>query len=51
MKIIQKSIEVGIGQLENWKHNAREIHKSDFERLKEQITDLGIYKPMVCFVL
>ena len=49
MKIIQKSIEVGIGQLENWKHNAREIHKSDFERLKEQITDLGIYKPMVCY--
>jgi hypothetical protein len=49
MEIIEKSLEVDIQQVENWKNNARSIQKADFERLKEQIKNLGVYKPLVCY--
>ena len=36
-----------ISQLKNWDKNPRGIKKDDFERLKSQIKELGIYKPFL----
>ncbi len=36
-----------IDKLHNWKDNPRAIKKSDFERLKRQIKELGQYKPLL----
>ena len=36
-----------ISTLHNWQHNPRSISKDNFERLKKQITKLGIYKPLL----
>lgn len=36
-----------ISDLHNWEHNPRSISKEGFERLKKQITKLGIYKPLL----
>jgi len=48
MKIINKSKEVEIDEIENWKDNPRDIKKPDLERLKKQIQTLGLYKPLIC---
>ena len=39
---------VPIDLVETWDKNPRNIKQKDFERLKEQIEKLGIYKPMIC---
>ena len=41
--------KVPIDQVENWKKNPRNTKIKDFNRLKSQITLLGIYKPLLCF--
>ena len=48
MKIIEKSLIVNIEQIKNWEQNPRAIKKEDFERLKNQIVDIGLYKPLLC---
>ena len=40
-------IRVPISEVVPWKKNPRKINEPDFERLKEQIKRLGIYKPLV----
>jgi len=47
MKVIEKNAELKISQLKNWKDNPRSIQKKDFERLKSQIQEFGIYKPLL----
>lgn len=36
-----------ISELKNWENNPRDIKPADFERLKNQIKKLGIYKPLL----
>lgn len=36
-----------VDELAPWDKNPRGINKDDFERLKRQITNLGIYKPLL----
>ena len=48
MKIINASLNVPSAQVENWNENPRDIKPRDFERLKKQITELGVYKPLLC---
>lgn len=36
-----------IGELKNWENNPRSITKDDFNRLKEQIKKLGVYKTLL----
>ena len=38
---------VPIEQIQNWEDNPRYIKTKDFERLKRQIKELGVYKPMI----
>lgn len=38
---------VSIEQVQNWEENPRNIKTKDFERLKRQIKELGVYKPMI----
>jgi len=38
---------VPIEQVQNWEDNPRNIKTKDFERLKRQIKELGVYKPMI----
>jgi len=40
---------VPISQVEPWDKNPRNIKTKDFERLKKQILELGIYKPLICY--
>jgi len=40
---------VPIDQVENWKDNPRNIKTEDMERLKKQILELGIYKPLIAY--
>jgi len=40
---------VPISQVEPWEKNPRNIKTKDFERLKKQILELGIYKPLICY--
>ena len=40
--------QVPIGKVEVWKKNPRNIKTKDFERLKRQIQELGVYKPLIC---
>ena len=40
---------VPIEQVESWKDNPRNTKIKDFNRLKSQITILGVYKPLLCF--
>jgi DNA modification methylase len=42
--------EVPIDQVDNWEENPRNIKKRDFERLKQMIEKLGVYKPLICVV-
>lgn len=39
---------VPISKVDVWNKNPRNIRTKDFERLKKQIRELGIYKPLVC---
>jgi DNA modification methylase len=39
--------KVDINLLENWDKNPRGIKEKDFNRLKEQIKKLGVYKPLI----
>ena len=47
MKVVEKNKEIAISELHNWKDNPRSINKTDFERLKKQIQEFGIYKPLL----
>src|SRR3990167_2402406 len=38
---------IKVSNLKEWDKNPRKIDTKDFERLKKQITDLGIYKPLL----
>lgn len=37
-----------ISEVEVWDKNPRNIKTKDFERLKRQIQELGVYKPLIC---
>lgn len=41
--------KVPIGHVDVWEKNPRNIKTKDFERLKKQIQDLGVYKPLICY--
>ena len=41
--------KVKISEVDNWDKNPRGIKDKDFERLKNQITSLGIYKPLIAY--
>jgi len=41
--------KVPISEVDVWKKNPRNIRTKDFERLKKQILELGVYKPLVCY--
>jgi len=41
--------KVPISQVEPWEKNPRNIRTKDFERLKKQILELGVYKPLICY--
>lgn len=40
---------VPISDVKGWDKNPRNIKIKDFERLKKQISRLGVYKPLVCY--
>lgn len=40
--------QVPISDIDVWEKNPRNIKTKDFERLKRQIQELGIYKPLIC---
>jgi DNA modification methylase len=40
---------VPISKVVPWDKNPRGIKTKDFDRLKKQITKLGVYKPLVCY--
>lgn len=46
MAILRKE-ETPLSKLQGWSDNPRGILAKDYERLKKQITDLGIYQPLV----
>lgn len=39
---------VPISDVEVWEKNPKNVKTVDFERLKEQILELGVYKPLIC---
>ncbi len=39
---------VPLSEVEVWDKNPRNIKTKDFERLKRQIQELGVYKPLIC---
>lgn len=39
---------VPISEVEVWDKNPRNIRTKDFDRLKRQIQELGVYKPLIC---
>ena len=40
--------KVPISEISVWEKNPRNIKTKDFERLKRQIEELGVYKPLIC---
>jgi len=40
--------KVPISEVEVWKDNPRIIKTKNYERLKDQILELGVYKPLIC---
>jgi len=48
-KQTENSFIVPINLVSNWDKNPRTISAEDFERLKNQIKKLGVYKPLLCF--
>lgn len=45
-----KILSVPIEKIHPWESNPRGIKKEDFVRLKKQIKELGLYKPLVAFL-
>lgn len=43
-----KIIKVPLSEISTWKNNPRYIRTVGLERLKKQIKELGIYKPLIC---
>lgn len=43
-----KIIRVPISQVDVWEKNPKNIKKKNLERLKKQIQELGVYKPLIC---
>jgi len=43
-----KIIKVPITKVDLWDRNPRNIKTENFKRLKKQIEELGIYKPLIC---
>lgn len=41
--------KVPVSLIDPWDKNPRGIKTEDFERLKRQILDLGLYKPLLCY--
>jgi len=41
--------KIPISQVQLWDKNPRNIKTKDFERLKRQIQELGVYKPMIAY--
>ena len=41
--------KININQIVNWEQNPRSIKTADFERLKNQIAKLGVYKPLMAY--
>jgi len=41
--------KVSVDKVKEWAKNPRNIKTKDFERLKKQIQELGVYKPLVCY--
>ena len=41
--------KVPLSEVELWDKNPRNVKTKDFERLKRQIQELGVYKPLICF--
>lgn len=39
---------VPISEVKVWKKNPRNVTKKGMERLKKQIQELGVYKPLIC---
>lgn len=39
---------ISISDVDLWDKNPRNIKTKDFERLKRQIQELGVYKPLIC---
>jgi hypothetical protein len=42
-------VYVPVGQVAPWDKNPRSIKTKDYERLKKQIKELGVYKPLVAY--
>ena len=42
-------IKVPLSKVKVWELNPRNIKTKDFNRLKEQIRRLGVYKPLICY--
>lgn len=40
--------KVSLSDVATWDKNPRNIKTKDFERLKRQILELGVYKPLIC---
>lgn len=40
---------VPISEVDVWEKNPRNIKSADFERLKNQIKELGVYKSLICY--
>lgn len=47
LKSAQRKV-VPISQVKVWEKNPRNITKAGMKRLKNQILDLGVYKPLIC---
>lgn len=44
---MMKILKVPISDVRLWDKNPRNIKTEDYERLKKQITELGVYKPLI----
>ena len=42
-------VKIPIADVQPWEKNPRGIKTKDFDRLKKQITKLGVYKPLICY--
>lgn len=43
-----KRLTVPIADVHAWKDNPRHAHKKNLERLRTQITEFGVYRPLLC---
>lgn len=42
-----KILKVPVSEVDLWEKNPRNIKTADYERLKKQIQELGVYKPLI----